>query len=154
MKCISLWQPWATLMAIGAKTNETRSWATSHRGPLAIHAAKTWNRELAALCQTEPFRSVLVKAAQEANGLATDAEQALSFGVIVAVADLRYCEHTEDTNPSDAERAFGDYTPGRFAWITDPARLRRLAKPIPFRARQRIFDVPDELLAATGVADV
>lgn len=30
---ISLWQPWATLMAIGAKTIETRSWSTRHRGP-------------------------------------------------------------------------------------------------------------------------
>lgn len=41
MKCISLWQPWATLLAIGAKRFETRSWRCGHRGPLAIHAAKT-----------------------------------------------------------------------------------------------------------------
>ncbi len=39
MKAITLWQPWASLVAIGAKTIETRSWATSYRGPLAIHAA-------------------------------------------------------------------------------------------------------------------
>lgn len=41
MKALTLWQPWATLIAIGAKTIETRSWSTNHRGPLAIHAAKT-----------------------------------------------------------------------------------------------------------------
>lgn len=40
MKAISLWQPWATLIAIGVKQYETRSWATSYRGLLAIHAAK------------------------------------------------------------------------------------------------------------------
>lgn len=40
MKAITLWQPWATLIRAGAKTIETRSWATSHRGPLAIHAAR------------------------------------------------------------------------------------------------------------------
>jgi len=40
MKAISLWEPWATAIAIGAKKIETRSWATSYRGPLAIHAAK------------------------------------------------------------------------------------------------------------------
>ncbi len=41
MKAITLWQPWATLVAIGAKRFETRSWSTHYRGPLAIHAAKT-----------------------------------------------------------------------------------------------------------------
>lgn len=41
MKAISLWQPWASLVPAGAKPVETRSWSTSYRGPLAIHAAKT-----------------------------------------------------------------------------------------------------------------
>lgn len=39
MKALTLHQPWASLIAIGAKRIETRSWATSYRGPLAIHAA-------------------------------------------------------------------------------------------------------------------
>ncbi len=38
MKALSLWQPWASLIALGVKTIETRSWATNYRGPLAIHA--------------------------------------------------------------------------------------------------------------------
>lgn len=40
MKTISLWQPWASAIAYGAKRVETRSWKTDYRGPLAIHAAK------------------------------------------------------------------------------------------------------------------
>lgn len=40
MKALSLHQPWASLVALGVKTIETRSWSTSYRGPLAIHAAK------------------------------------------------------------------------------------------------------------------
>ena len=40
MKAISLWQPWASAVARRAKFNETRHWATSYRGTLAIHAAK------------------------------------------------------------------------------------------------------------------
>lgn len=40
MKAITLWQLWASLLACGAKKYETRSWATSYRGPIAIHAAK------------------------------------------------------------------------------------------------------------------
>lgn len=40
MKALSLWQPWASLIAVGHKTIETRSWTTSYRGPLAITATK------------------------------------------------------------------------------------------------------------------
>lgn len=36
LKALTLWQPWATLIAIGAKRIETRGWATSYRGPLVI----------------------------------------------------------------------------------------------------------------------
>lgn len=39
MKALTIWQPWASLLACGAKQYETRSWATSYRGPIAIHAA-------------------------------------------------------------------------------------------------------------------
>ncbi|KQO04623.1 hypothetical protein ASF12_13925 [Paenibacillus sp. Leaf72] len=38
MKAITIIQPWATLIAIGAKQYETRGWSTKHRGALAIHA--------------------------------------------------------------------------------------------------------------------
>ena len=40
MKALTLTQPWASLVACGAKTIETRSWRTPYRGPVAIHAAK------------------------------------------------------------------------------------------------------------------
>lgn len=41
MKALTLWQPWASLVALGVKSIETRSWSTSYRGQLAIHAAAT-----------------------------------------------------------------------------------------------------------------
>lgn len=40
MKAITLWQPWASLLAYGVKKYETRSWPTKYRGPIAIHAGK------------------------------------------------------------------------------------------------------------------
>ena len=40
MKAITVWQPWASLLVSGRKRYETRSWATTYRGPIAIHAAK------------------------------------------------------------------------------------------------------------------
>lgn len=39
MKALTIWQPWASLIACGAKRYETRSWPTKYRGPIAIHAA-------------------------------------------------------------------------------------------------------------------
>lgn len=42
MKVLTLHQPWASLIALGVKTIETRSWSTAYRGPLAIHAGSTW----------------------------------------------------------------------------------------------------------------
>lgn len=43
MKAVSLWQPWASLIACGAKTIETRSWPAPRTvvgQRIAIHAAK------------------------------------------------------------------------------------------------------------------
>ena len=39
MKVLSLKEPWASLIAAGVKSIETRSWQTSYRGELAIHAS-------------------------------------------------------------------------------------------------------------------
>jgi hypothetical protein len=47
---ISLTQPWATLLAGGEKRQETRSWSTSVRGFVAIHAAQTFPRQCRELC--------------------------------------------------------------------------------------------------------
>jgi len=41
MKALSLWQPWASLIALDVKRIETRGWSTKYRGPLAIHAGKS-----------------------------------------------------------------------------------------------------------------
>lgn len=60
IKALTLYQPWATLVAIGAKRIETRSWWTAYRGLLAIHASKTFGATNRALCHQEPFRSALL----------------------------------------------------------------------------------------------
>ena len=127
MKAITLTQPWATLVAIGAKHFETRSWETDHTGLIAIHAGKGIPGNLGgerghrARCAEEPFKAVL-----ELAGL--DPET-LPRGEVVAVANLRGCFETcgygaglcesVGVRPAEFERSFGDYTPGRFAWALD-----------------------------------
>ena len=41
VRALTLHQPWASLIALGVKRIETRSWSTSCRGPLWIHAGRT-----------------------------------------------------------------------------------------------------------------
>lgn len=44
MKALSLRQPWASLIIYAGKDIENRTWPTSYRGPLLIHAAKAFTR--------------------------------------------------------------------------------------------------------------
>ena len=144
MKVLSLTQPWATLVAIGAKTIETRSWATRYRGPLAIHAAKGLGSiggplGLMALCRTEPFHCCLVAAGY------TGTSQ-LPFGAIVAVCTLDDCfQFTSEStaNLSAQELAFGDYTPGRYGFRL--SNIRQLDAPIPARGSLGLWNYEGEL---------
>ena len=45
MKCITVQQPWASLIASGKKKTEFRTWRLNYRGPLAIHAGQGIDRE-------------------------------------------------------------------------------------------------------------
>ena len=118
MKVLSLLQPWATLVVMGVKQIETRSWSTAHRGPLLIHASKGKAGEI---FSTElPFKKYI-----------TDFKQ-LPFGFIigqVTLADVVRIRtgslfHTNDemmNRLTMEEKAFGDYTEGRFAWMLQDA---------------------------------
>ncbi len=44
MKCLSLKQPYADLLATGRKTIEIRKWNTNFRGQFLIHASKNVNK--------------------------------------------------------------------------------------------------------------
>ena len=139
IKALSLWQPWATLVARGAKARETRHWQTSYRGPLAIHAAKTLDMAGAPerLCQAL---------------LGPRWWEACLRGAVVAIGELRGCVRTEtlEGRLNHAEYAAGNYAPGRFAWTL--ANVRPLVEPIPTIGRQGLFDwaPPDDVAERLG----
>jgi hypothetical protein len=138
MKVLTLWQPWATLVACGAKTIETRSWPTAYRGPLAIHAGKLRDPQSLGLCLRQPFLSHLIHA-----GIKHTNE--LPFGAVVAVAELSDCYRFDPRNipaQGEDERAFGDFAPGRFGWRL--VNVRRLSQPVGCRGQQGLKDLwPD-----------
>lgn len=48
MRALSLTRPWSSLVLFGGKTIENRTWNTGYRGPVLIHAAKSWDKDAAA----------------------------------------------------------------------------------------------------------
>ena len=139
MKAISLKQPWATLVILGAKVYETRSWRTSHRGPLAIHAGTTLADDMKRLCSQEPYCSVLRAAGYRA---AIDLPRGAVLGT-VTVVDVYATEDLEPESLPANELAFGDFRPGRFAWkLANPAPL---TTPIAFGGRRNLFEIPDNI---------
>ena len=143
MKAISLWQPWATLLASGVKRYETRSWPTSHRGIIAIHAGKKWDDEILRECLSGPLAAALC---------AADVEPAsLPRGAFVGVAEVVACVPTGGAvQPCGLEEAVGDWTPGRFVWDCNNAVL--FAEPIPARGFQGIWNVTPEQEAQIAAA--
>ncbi len=132
MKAITLTQPWATLVAIGAKKLETRSWATRHTGPLAIHAAKGFPRYAIELCWEEPFRGALINAGYHTPG-------ELPRGSVIAVVNLRGCIPTcvGLGLPEEPEMSFGDYGLGRYVW--ELADVRQMS-PAPCKGSLGLWD--------------
>lgn len=113
---ISLWQPWASFIAIGVKPYETRHWRADRfiGRRIVIHAAKHRIREGEVLW----WRKIAGDGA------------ALPLGAMVCTALLR------DIIPAHLvpEDEFGNYAPGRWAWhLTE---IERLEPPVPARGAQ------------------
>lgn len=139
MKALTLTQPWAALVALGAKRFETRSWRTDYRGPLAIHAAKGYPSDCQELVLYEPFHSVLLRNYGHPFDIAPAlrAQRGLVLATCRLVDCIRITERFGDAL-SVQERQFGDYTPGRYAWRLDDIRL--LATPVPARGSLGLWE--------------
>lgn len=134
MKALTLTQPWAQLMADGRKHIETRSWKADWiiGKTIAIHAAKGWtvaDRDMAMAWGYSAFtipRSAIV--------------------AIVRVVDI---VPADQARPG-LEKAFGDYSPGRWAWVTE--LVTKLEDPVECRGALGLWQVPSEAMFQLQVA--
>lgn len=144
MKAVTILQPWAMLIVLREKKFETRSWRTSYRGEIAIHAGKKVDRDA---CEREPIKSTLAKHGYTADNLPT--------GAVLAVGKLLHCYksagagngvavlYSKNENVVGNELHFGDFATGRYAWdLTD---VRRLPEPIPAKGQQRLWNWEGQL---------
>lgn len=166
MKLASLWEPWATLMAIDAKRIETRHWYTSYRGWLAIHSTKGGlsMADLHDQCLETHFYSALMKFPPFAEAVNASVRRKgwirdiFPHGKIVAVVRLYGCKMFVDNDealrenaearmlpPNDPELSFGNYEAGRYGLLTN--EVFQLPEPIQFTSRQgKLLDVPAEIV--------
>ncbi|MEW4370036.1 2-oxoglutarate dehydrogenase E1 [Paenibacillus kandeliae] len=139
MKAITIRQPWATLVSLGEKQYETRSWKTTWRGQLAIHAGKTVDKDA--------FQNVYVREALERHGYLTMAD--LPTSSVIAIAKVMNCWQAIEALPSgcilengqhitDPEWTFGDFTIGRYAW--DMEVIEQLKTPIPAKGKLSLWE--------------
>lgn len=138
VKALTLWQPWATLIADGRKRYETRSWPPPRRligRRIAIHAGTHRDRETGALARRW--------------GLCD-----LPLGAVVCTCRLVAAHHISHHSP-DGTRAmvgsgyiggpasipideYGDYAPGRWAWELD--QVIPHDPPVAARGRQGLWE--------------
>lgn len=143
MKAITIWQPWASLIACGAKKNETRSWYTSYRGDIAIHASKKPLKKIWDEILDEKTKVMIntITATEAPHMMYRDELiPILPCGSIVAIAELKDCIRITPEyvlNLSRQEYALGDYTTGRYAWVLD--NVRPLDESIEISGKQGIW---------------
>lgn len=153
MKALSLWQPWASAMAVGAKRIETRSWpavASGHafRGWVAIHASKRthWPKDAPAAVSGMSLENtfeyhlrISLESYQLFVGNGFGVFSSLPMGAVVAVGWMNYCESTTDLKVSELEAMWGGYEAGRYGWVF--SEMWRLNDPMPARGKQKLFDL-------------
>lgn len=137
MKAITILEPWASLIACGAKKIETRSWSTSYRGIIAIHAGKSKKHTIGVMA--------------EFNGIKLPDDFSFNYGKVIAVAELVDCvQFTHTMIPKrntillngvevpQNELAFGNCIAGNWGWVLE--NVQRI-EPVPARGQQRIWNL-------------
>ena len=134
MKAYTVHQPFAWATVVGLKHYETRTRRTNIRGRVAVHAGKKSKKgwrfysELLSAAAEQPEIEIACHICRESHPE--------EYGAVVGTVEIVDCVPVEEIADklTPLERALGDYTPGRFAWVLkDPIMFD---KPIPARGQQ------------------
>ncbi|MBW4589778.1 MAG: ASCH domain-containing protein [Aetokthonos hydrillicola CCALA 1050] len=136
LKAISLWQPWASLIPLGLKHYETRSWKTSYRGKLLICSAAKLTKE-----QYQQY----LKICNEVKLPAWD-ETNFPRGCAIAICDLVDCIEMTPCfieQQSKTEILCGDWQPGRYAWKLE--NIQPIREPFAVKGKQGLFNISQDI---------
>jgi hypothetical protein len=170
MKCLTLAQPLPSLISHGVVHVLAMDRPTDHRGPIALHAARKVDWELSHRPEVERTLHAagvcVIDITQRGNpalGAIVGTATLIDVAPIVdrcrydtacvwrSSTGLFYCgnKHLGGTWQSRAisdQLPFGDFAPGRWAWIVESAQC--LAEPIPYRGRRGLWTLPEEVTRA------
>jgi activating signal cointegrator 1 len=140
MKAITICQPYAHLIVSGAKRVENRTWPTSYRGLIYIHAGKS--RLWLDLDDTESLID------SSYNIPIAD----MAFGAVVAVAKLVDCVKFVDIEVGNYNKKYPwlydhQHASGPWCWILDSVSP---VGPWPYRGAQGLFEIKDDELDAVA----
>jgi len=121
MRALSLHPPWPYAIFYCGKDVENRRWPTPYRGPLLIHASKTWDQKGYSFITNRMDEYVPSK-------------EHHVFGAIVGIAELVDCVSSDDSR-----WFFGDY-----GFVLEDAV--EFKQPIYYPGQRGIFNVPDDFL--------
>lgn len=115
MKALSLRQPYASFIAIGRKTIETRTWSTNYRGKLLIVSSK------GKIYKDVPHHGLF--------------NLKLPFGMALAIVELIDCRPMKK---EDEHAAMYPYRPGLYAWVLSDIKK---IEPFSVKGQLRLFEV-------------
>lgn len=121
LKCLSVQQPWASMLvrSYDRKDVENRTWFTTHRGPLLIHASKTFDKVSA--------RGLV------GDGLLGTADSAgFPLGSIIGCVKLFACTRRISSSW---------HADGQWGWYMHAAAVC-FDTPVPWKGQLRLFEVP------------
>jgi hypothetical protein len=137
--CLSVRQPWASLIVHNIKPIENRNWPCAYRGRIVIHAGKTWGRD-----EEEAYRQLLQIAIdhkdERRQGILCLSRSML--GGFVGSVVMRDCIEERDWY-RDGGLPFDGWTQwfvGRYGWAFTGARP--FPAIIPYKGAQGLFRVP------------
>lgn len=148
IRALSLLQPWASLLVFDEKKIETRSWKTSYRGPVAIHASQNkyfMHHILAKEFYYEwmhPYVHQFIYKIKKNNF-----NGKIPYGKIIGIGKLIDCIPVEDIRGflKPKEIVLGDYSDGRWAWKFEEMRP---IKPIEISGKLGLWwvSLPEEVV--------
>lgn len=130
MKCITICQPYAHLIAAGEKFVENRSWPTKHRGWLAIHAGKS--KDYMGPDDHKEYPGIV-------------------FGAIVAVAWMSMCVDIDGIKSLiDQQKWYSwlpdhEHTEGPYCWVL--SNIYPLRSPLKMSGKQGLFELDMQITA-------
>lgn len=134
LRCLSVRQPWAWALVMGAKDIENRSWTTDYRGPVVIHASSN-----------KTVVNDIVRSAREVLP-----QPPFTFSAFIGVVDVL------DIVPLSEDLESNPWAWGTYCWRVGNAR--RFLEPIPAKGKLNLYALPtefsDRVQSAIAAAEV